>query len=164
MAGFLSTREAAERLGVTPQHLRRLIESGQLAAERVGHRYIVDGDSLEALRAAREALAHLPPGTLAQIAQAQRMLAQFPWAAIREAQRVIAQFESSSAATGVRAVPQSEATFGATAAWHEWAGSNRPQDAVAKLRARARARTHGVAAECTTDTLRALREGRHADA
>ena len=158
MAEFLSTRDAAARLGVTPQHLRRLIESGQLAAERVGHRYVVDGDSVETLHAAREAMAKIPPGTLAQIAEAERMLARFPWDAIHEARRVIAQFASSGAA--VRAAPQPEATGDATAAWQEWAGSNRPQDAVAKLRARARARTRGTAAEHTTDILRALREGR----
>jgi excisionase family DNA binding protein len=161
MAGSLSTQEAAARLGVTPQHLRRLIESGQLVAERVGHRYVVDGDSVESLHAAREAMAQLPPGTLARLAEAERMLARFPWEAIREAQRVIAAFASSG--TAVRTEPQPEATGDATAAWQAWAGSRRAQDAVAKLRARARARIHGAAAEQTTDILRTLREGRHAD-
>ncbi len=161
MAGFLSTREAAARLGVTPQHLRRLIESGQLVAQRVGHRYVVDGDSLETLHAARQAMAQLAPGTLAQIAEAERMLARFPWDAIREAQRVIAQFRSTGAALPAGLSP--DATVDATPAWQEWAGSSRPQDAIAKLRARAQARTRAAGAEHTTEILRALRAGRHTD-
>lgn len=154
MAVLLSTREAAARLGVTPQHVRRLIESGQPSAERVGHRYVVDEDSVETLHAARDATTGISSGTLAQIIQAERMLARFPWGAIHEAQRVIAAF---------RTTQRTEATTDTPPPWQQWAGSDRPHDAIAKLRARARARTHGAAAESATDTLRALREGRHAD-
>jgi excisionase family DNA binding protein len=154
MAAMLSTQEVAARLGVTPQHVRRLIESGQLAAERVGHRYVVDGDSVTALHAARGATSRIPSDTLARIAQAERMLARFPWDAIREAQRVIATFHEAQ---------QAGTTADAPMTWQEWAGSAHPQDAIAKLQARAQARTRGAAAESATALLRAMREGRHAD-
>lgn len=42
---LLSTREVAERLGISPNRVRQLISSGQLPAERVGKVYVVrEGD------------------------------------------------------------------------------------------------------------------------
>lgn len=171
MAASLSTKEAAELLGVTPQHLRRMIESGQLLAERVGHHYVVDAASLETLRAARTAgasIPSLPPGTLAQLAQARTMLAQIPWDAIRHAQEVLRQFEESGLADAMRAAQQAEAAMAHTPTplpprptWQQWAGSDNPHDAIEKLRARARARANGAIGGNSTDILRAMRDGRH---
>ncbi len=119
MPESLSAREAADMLGVTPQHLRLLIESGQLLAERVGNRYVVDVSSLVSLRYARRAVAHLDDGP------------------------------------GVSSMsPRSR--------WQQWAGSDNPDDAIEKLRARAHERTRGTTLENSTEILREMREERHA--
>jgi excisionase family DNA binding protein len=168
MIGSLSTKEAADRLGVTPQHLRRLIESGQLSAGRVGRQYVVDAASLEALRAAREAVAQIPPDAFVQITYLRNMLAQIPWEAIQQAQQVIQQFESSGLADAAHAAQRADAAMVSAPAvhprWQQWAGSDDPRDAVERLEARARQRTRGTAAGNSTDILRAMREERHADA
>jgi excisionase family DNA binding protein len=168
MSESLSTREAAERLGVTPQHLRRLIESGQLSASRVGRHYVVDAASLEALRAAREAVAQIPTDTLVQITYLRNMLAQIPWETIQQAQQVVQQFDSSGLASAVHVAGSADAATASPSPhrprWQEWAGSDDPRIAVEKLEAHARQRTRGTAAGNSTDILRAMREGRHADA
>lgn len=168
MSELLSTKEAAERLGVTPQHLRRLIESGQLRADRVGRQYVVDAASLEALRAAREAVAQIPPDTLVQITYLRNMLAHIPWEAIRQAQQAIEQFESSGLADAMDETQRDDAAIASAphsrSPWQRWADSDDPQDAVEKLKARAHQRTRGTASGNSTDMLRAMREGRHADA
>ncbi|MDQ6907633.1 MAG: helix-turn-helix domain-containing protein [Chloroflexota bacterium] len=167
MQDSLSTKDAAERLGVTPQHLRRLIESGQLPAERVGRQYVVDSASLEALRAAREAVAQIPPDALVQITYLRNMLAQIPWEAIQQAQRAVQQFESSGLADAVQTAQRADAPMASALPdrirWQQWAGSDDPRDAVAKLEERARQRTRGTASGNSTEMLRAMREGRHAD-
>lgn len=168
MQGSLSTKEAAERLGVTPQHLRRLIESGQLSATRVGRQYVVDATSLEALRAAREAVAQIPPDAFAQITYLRNMLAQIPWEAIQQAQHVVQQFESSGLADAAHTTQHADAVMAPPLTtrprWQQWAGTDDPHEAVKRLEARARQRTRGTAAGNSTDMLRAMREGRHADA
>lgn len=50
--GFLTTREAAKRIGGTPQHVRQLIKSGRLAAID-----IAKGDIRPRFRIAEAALA-----------------------------------------------------------------------------------------------------------
>lgn len=45
----LSPRQAARRLGVTLSTVYRLIESGELAASKVGGRWVVYASSVEAL-------------------------------------------------------------------------------------------------------------------
>lgn len=168
MAESLSTKEAAERLGVTPQHLRRLIESGQLPAGRVGRQYVVDAASLEALRAAREAVAQIPADTFVQITYLRNMLAQIPWETIRQAQQVIQQFDAGGFADAIDAARRAGAVMASTPAhrpcWQEWANSDDPRVAVEKLAARAHQRTRGTASGNSTDMLRAMREGRHTDA
>lgn len=168
MPESLSTREAAERLGVTPQHLRRLIESGQLPANRVGHHYFVDAASLEALRAAREAVAQIPPDAFVQITYLRNMLAQIPWETIRQAQQIVQQFDSSGLADAASTAQHSDAAMASAPAihphWQQWAGSDDPRDAVERLEARARQRTRGTVSGNSTDMLRAMREERHADA
>ncbi|MDQ2784138.1 MAG: helix-turn-helix domain-containing protein [Chloroflexota bacterium] len=167
MQGSLSTKAAAARLGVTPQHLRRLIESGQLAAERVGRHYVVDAASLEALRAAREAVARIPPDAFVQITYLRNMLAQIPWEAIQQAQQVVQQFESSGLADAAHATQHAAVVAPSPTdrpRWQQWAGTDDPREAVKRLEARARQRTRGTAAGNATDMLRAMREERHADA
>lgn len=44
----LSTTEAAERLGVTRQHVVYLIQNGELKATRVGRAYVIDTRAVEA--------------------------------------------------------------------------------------------------------------------
>ncbi|MHB8645728.1 MAG: helix-turn-helix domain-containing protein [Thermomicrobiales bacterium] len=162
----LSTKAAAARLGVTPQHLRRLIESGQLSAERVGRQYVVDVASLEALRAAREAVAQIPPDAFVQITYLRNILALIPWEAIQRAQQIINQFESSGLADAVYQAQRADAALAPPdrLRWRRWAGSDNPRDAVEKLGERARQRTRGATSGNATAMLRAMREGRHADA
>lgn len=168
MTKSLTTKDAAERLGVTPQHLRRLIESGQLLAERVGRQYVVDADSLEVLRAAREAVAQIPPDALVQITYLRNILAHIPWETIQGIQQAIQQFESSGLADAITAAQRADTATASSPAdrlrWQEWAGSDDPRDAVEKLAVRARQRTRGTASGNSTDMLRAMREERHADA
>lgn len=168
MQDSLSTKAAAERLGVTPQHLRRLIESGQLSAARVGRHYVVDATSLEALRAAREAVAQIPPDALVQMTYLRNMLAQIPWEAIQRVQQAVQQFESSGLADAVQTAQRADATIASTLPdrprWQQWAGSDDPRVAIKKLEERAHQRTHGTASGNSTDMLRAMREERHADA
>jgi len=38
---LLGTKEAAKRLGVSPDHLRRLLESGEVKGKKVGRDWIV---------------------------------------------------------------------------------------------------------------------------
>lgn len=45
--GWLSTREAAERLGLTPGRVRELIVSGALPASRIGNRYVLRREDVE---------------------------------------------------------------------------------------------------------------------
>lgn len=45
---MLSTAEAARRLGVSPRRVRALVESGELAAERVGRAWAIDEASVQA--------------------------------------------------------------------------------------------------------------------
>ena len=44
----LSTPQAAERLGVTRQHVGMLIRTGELKAQKVGRQWIIDKRSIEA--------------------------------------------------------------------------------------------------------------------
>lgn len=168
MHNTLSTKVAAARLGVTPQHIRRLIESGQLSAERMGRQYVVDAASIEALRAAREAVAQIPPDALVQITYLRNMLAQIPWEAIQRAQQAVQQFESSGLAEVVQAAQRADATVVSARPdrlrWQQWTGSDDPRDAIKKLEERARQRTRGTASGNSTEMLRAMREERHADA
>lgn len=48
MAFSLTVKEAAERLGVSPARVYQLVQSGALAAERVGNQLIIDTRSVEA--------------------------------------------------------------------------------------------------------------------
>ncbi len=49
---FLTTRDAARRLGYTVQHVRILIGQGRLAAERLGRDWLVVRESVERYRTA----------------------------------------------------------------------------------------------------------------
>jgi len=50
---FLSTADAAERLGYTVQHTRLLIREGKLAATKFGRDWLVERQAVERLRALR---------------------------------------------------------------------------------------------------------------
>lgn len=52
---WLTTREAAERLGVSPRTVRRLIGAGLLHADRPGYGHLLDAEEVEALRTRRDA-------------------------------------------------------------------------------------------------------------
>ncbi len=179
MTDFLSTQEAATMLGMSPQHLRRLIEDGQIAATQIGHRFVVDAASLKTFSDARKAataLPSVPAGTLTQLMQVRKALLDIPWERVRQAQQVLLQFQESGLAEAARAAQQAgqamtpaEGMTGENSspsphlAWREWTGSDDPGAAIAKLRERARARTSGARLGNSTDLLRALREGRHND-
>lgn len=57
-----SVAEAAERLGQTPQHVRRLVRSGALIGHKVGRDWVFLAGSVEQYIAQRENL-RLPLGT-----------------------------------------------------------------------------------------------------
>lgn len=46
---MMGSKEAAQHLGISQTRVRQLIEAGELAADRVGGRWIVSGDSLHRL-------------------------------------------------------------------------------------------------------------------
>jgi predicted site-specific integrase-resolvase len=56
---MLTTRQAAERLGVTQRQVRRFVEAGQLVAQQIGDYpnapWVITEESLERLIAARTA-------------------------------------------------------------------------------------------------------------
>lgn len=49
----LTTAEAAEALGVTPQRVRALIAAGRLKADKVGRDWLIAPPDLEAVRIRR---------------------------------------------------------------------------------------------------------------
>ena len=51
----LSRTQAAEALGVSRQMVHNWIKSGVLEARQVGHAWIISGESVEALKAKRNA-------------------------------------------------------------------------------------------------------------
>lgn len=60
---FLTSSEAAERLGYTRQHVRRLIRLGRLSGQKIGRDWMVPRASVESIMADRENLAfELRPG------------------------------------------------------------------------------------------------------
>lgn len=46
----IGTTEAASRLGVSPNRVRALIESGRLQAQKVGREYAINPSDLNAVR------------------------------------------------------------------------------------------------------------------
>lgn len=44
---FITTKEAADRLGYEVQHIRRLLHSGVLEGEKLGRDWVVRRDSVE---------------------------------------------------------------------------------------------------------------------
>jgi len=61
MTDFITSAEAAERLGYTVQHVRRLIRQGTLEGEKMGRDWIVEARSVVNLLGKRENLS-LPLG------------------------------------------------------------------------------------------------------
>lgn len=63
----LTTADAAQRLGgITPQRVRDLIREGELAAERIGDRFVLDADQVEYLAGRRAS------GAFARVVAAER--------------------------------------------------------------------------------------------
>lgn len=58
----LTTRDAAELLGFTVQHVRRLIREGRLRGERLSRDWLIERESLERYMASRDNL-ELPIGS-----------------------------------------------------------------------------------------------------
>lgn len=51
---LLTARQAGDRLGYTPQHIVRLIESGALSGARTGSVWLVELESVEAFERDRK--------------------------------------------------------------------------------------------------------------
>jgi excisionase family DNA binding protein len=49
MPKYISTKEAARRLGISGRQVRHLIKSGQLHADLIGGGYVIDADEIEKL-------------------------------------------------------------------------------------------------------------------
>ena len=47
---LISTREAAEKLGISPIRVRQLIQEGKIEAARVGRDYVIDEKDLAGVR------------------------------------------------------------------------------------------------------------------
>jgi len=47
---LISTKEAAEKLNVSPIRVRQLIHEGKLKANRVGRDYVIEENDLEAVQ------------------------------------------------------------------------------------------------------------------
>jgi excisionase family DNA binding protein len=53
MLGFMAlitTAQAAEMLGISPQRVFQLIQDGRLPAQKVGHSYIIDAAVLKSVK------------------------------------------------------------------------------------------------------------------
>jgi excisionase family DNA binding protein len=55
MDELLSTKEAAERLGLTLRAVQKMIEAGRLEATKVGRDYIIRADALNSITRASKA-------------------------------------------------------------------------------------------------------------
>jgi excisionase family DNA binding protein len=44
---FLTTKEAAERLGITPRRVQALVTSGRLPAQKIGRDYLIKEKDLK---------------------------------------------------------------------------------------------------------------------
>ena len=47
---LITTAQAAERLGISPQRVFQLIQDGRLPAQKVGHSYVIDAVVLKSVR------------------------------------------------------------------------------------------------------------------
>jgi excisionase family DNA binding protein len=48
--GLITTTQAAERLGISPQRVFQLIQNGRLPAQKVGHIYVIDAAVLKIVK------------------------------------------------------------------------------------------------------------------
>jgi excisionase family DNA binding protein len=48
--GFITTTQAAERLGISPQRVFQLIQDGRMPAQKVGHIYVIDAAMLKTVK------------------------------------------------------------------------------------------------------------------
>lgn len=53
LSGIVGTREAAEMLELTPRHITRLAESGELQARRLGREWAISEQSVREFKARR---------------------------------------------------------------------------------------------------------------
>lgn len=44
---FLTTKQAAERLGITPRRVQALVTAGRLPAQKIGRDYLIKEDDLK---------------------------------------------------------------------------------------------------------------------
>jgi excisionase family DNA binding protein len=65
--GYVTVAEAAERLHLSPEQVRRRLRDGQLKGERVGHQWFVDEESLKADSAKQATRPLIPPELLERI-------------------------------------------------------------------------------------------------
>ena len=56
----LTTQEAADRLGYNVKHLYRLLNSGKVRGQRVGHIWLIDPQEVERIKALRGPGGRLP--------------------------------------------------------------------------------------------------------
>jgi excisionase family DNA binding protein len=50
LMGLITTAQAAERLGISPQRVFQLIQDGRLPAQKVGHSYVIDAMVLNSVK------------------------------------------------------------------------------------------------------------------
>ena len=64
--GYVSVAEAAERLQLSPEQVRRRLRCGTLKGQRVGNQWFVDEDALRAEQS-KEFVPLVPPELMAEI-------------------------------------------------------------------------------------------------
>lgn len=47
---LITTAQAAERLGISPQRVFQLIQDGRMPAQKVGHSYVIDAAVLKTVK------------------------------------------------------------------------------------------------------------------
>ncbi len=64
--GYLTTKQASEKSGISDAHLRRLLEHDTIEGTKVGHIWLVHADSLELYMANRPKRGRKPENREAQ--------------------------------------------------------------------------------------------------
>jgi excisionase family DNA binding protein len=72
--GYVTVSEAAERLSLSPEQVRRRLREGRLKGERVGHQWFVEEDCL---RKSEEFSPLIPPEVIEGIMQLRREIKEY---------------------------------------------------------------------------------------
>lgn len=200
---YLSTAQTGERLGMSREHVRRLIQQGELRADETVNGFVVNMDEVERFAAIRQvqrdqrefrsattdlaAKARQIEGATALVVVAaslrdeaklrsafelpdavrtqmewmnQQVAANAAFAALQEPVKALTEQWHRMADDADRALKRAD-TGGAIPTWQEWAGSDRPEDVLARLTAIREEISGGrKTGENSTDVIRAAREAR----